>query len=689
VPPIADASGLPPSVDRVDAALRADPAYQESGFAVADGPIGSYFVARGGVRAFGPPVSHAFPLLGSQVQIFRDHLLKVEPSGAVTTVDLFALGAIPFRNVGGRIMPEVDQALLATAPRPGTAEYGDQVKAFIRANAPDQWEGLPVGFHQAFLSTVPAENALPHDGDRALLPLFSLEVWGVPVSRPMRDAQNPDDVLLRWERGVMVWSRQSGIVTAVPLGEAFKAVLTGQGLDAERAAAAIGSPFLLQLSPASPDGVARPDELPDTVLANAFSPGSAAVNAAQLTNQYPQYPTPTMTLAPFPPSMNLTPTPTLNPFQPTPTLNPFQPTPLPGSMPGAPPLPGSVPGSIPGVPPQTGAPPLPGGMTTSGAPVQSGQATSDPCYGDEQITYSPEVPRVGNEVLVAVTSSRPHPYGRLAGTERTTFVRERPGQRGYVWEWTITLSYPGLHEYTFYVDSTIPCQKIQLTVRQQLATRTATPLPTPTPWGFDNGNGNSNNNGNTNDNFSTNDNFNSGVAPFINPSDYINRGDYANCNWFQSQAQAQSVLALDPRDPNQLDTENGESRDGVACRNYSGYPFPNDRNESPIATPVAAATQGPTATSGPTSTPQAFDPNTYLGQGDRYGCIDFASQAQAQAVLRTGFQNRRGDENKLDISSAQSQTTPDGVACNSQWDAPEWAASFFFPEPHDLTPVPR
>ena len=44
--------------------------FPETGFAVADGPIGSYFAARGGVRTFGPPISNAFPLLGSTVQIF-------------------------------------------------------------------------------------------------------------------------------------------------------------------------------------------------------------------------------------------------------------------------------------------------------------------------------------------------------------------------------------------------------------------------------------------------------------------------------------------------------------------------------------------------------------------------------------------------------------------------------------------
>jgi hypothetical protein len=124
---------------------------------------------------------------------------------------------------------------------------------------------------------------------------------------------------------------------------------------------------------------------------------------------------------------------------------------------------------------------LQGGAIVSGAasPVAGG---SDPCYGDELISFSPEQPRVGNELLIVVTSAHPHPYGRLTGTEPTRFMRERPGQRGYVWEWTVQPSYPGQHEYTFYVDSTVPCQKAPIRVMQSLATRTPTPTKTATPW---------------------------------------------------------------------------------------------------------------------------------------------------------------------------------------------------------------
>src|SRR5207253_2400809 len=131
--------------------------------------------------------------------IFRDFVLKVDSNGAVSTVNLFDMGGIPFRNIGGRIIPEADQAMTASAPAPGTPEYEARVQQFLRANAPDQWDGAAVGFYQAFIGTVQYEDAFPNGGERSLLAGFDREVWGLPVSRPVRDAENPDVVLLRWE----------------------------------------------------------------------------------------------------------------------------------------------------------------------------------------------------------------------------------------------------------------------------------------------------------------------------------------------------------------------------------------------------------------------------------------------------------------------------------------------------------
>jgi hypothetical protein len=49
-----------------------------------------------------------------------------------------------------------------------------------------------------------------------------------------------------------------------------------------------------------------------------------------------------------------------------------------------------------------------------------------------------------------------------------------------------------------------------------------------------------------------------------------------------------------------------------------------------------------------------FDPTGYIGQGDAYNCPHFASQADAQAVLRAD----PSDPNRLDADN-------DGIACES------------------------
>ena len=82
---------------------------------------------------------------------------------------------------------------------------------------------------------------------------------------------------------------------------------------------------------------------------------------------------------------------------------------------------------------------------------------------------------------------------------------------------------------------------------------------------------------------------------------------------------------------------------------------------APTATPVPIPTPAPTATAIPT-----IEPADYLGQGDAYNCDDFATQAQAQAVLRADL----SDPNRLDGNR-------DGVACTDR------------PAPKDLTPVAR
>ena len=57
----------------------------------------------------------------------------------------------------------------------------------------------------------------------------------------------------------------------------------------------------------------------------------------------------------------------------------------------------------------------------------------------------------------------------------------------------------------------------------------------------------------------------------------------------------------------------------------------------------------------PATTSRTFDATQYVGQGNRYNCKDFRSQANAQAVLRAD----PTDPNRLDGDK-------DGIACESR-----------------------
>lgn len=82
-----------------------------------------------------------------------------------------------------------------------------------------------------------------------------------------------------------------------------------------------------------------------------------------------------------------------------------------------------------------------------------------------------------------------------------------------------------------------------------------------------------------------------------------------------------------------------------------------------VAAALAALVAFPAAAQ---ETSPAFDPTPFIGQGDIANCPDFASQADAQAVLRAD----PTDPNKLDADK-------DGIACETR------------PNPKDLEPVAR
>ena len=93
-----------------------------------------------------------------------------------------------------------------------------------------------------------------------------------------------------------------------------------------------------------------------------------------------------------------------------------------------------------------------------------------------------------------------------------------------------------------------------------------------------------------------------------------------------------------------------------------------DQAPAALPAPELTAPETPASPAVPAAhaPPSGFDPTRYIGQGDRYNCSAFASQADAQAVLRADPR----DPNRLDGDR-------DGIACESNRG------------PEDLSPVAR
>lgn len=158
-------------------------------------------------------------------------------------------------------------------------------------------------------------------------------------------------------------------------------------------------------------------------------------------------------------------------------------------------------------------------------------------------------------------------------------------------------------------------------------------------------------------------------APF-DAKGYTIHGDAYDCVDFASQADAQAVLRQDPQDPDDLDPDH----DGIACpllgdprdttlvkARLAGFKCPPVHTRNPLIRALGTDMRSARCP----QRARRFDPGFYFqGAVDGWDCSQFASQADAQAVLRYG----PSDPNKLDGDG-------DGIACPG------------LPAPKDLTPV--
>jgi N-acetylmuramoyl-L-alanine amidase len=247
--------------------------FPQTGYRVGEDAFWNYFRVRGGVRNFGYPVSNVFMLDGMKVQIFQRQILQLRPDGGVQTMNILDQGMLAYTHINGSTFPAPDPSVIAQSPKPDAPDYLAKTLDFVRAMAPDTFEGEPVNFAKTFFASVTAQDAYPNgvpDGADALLPYFNLEIWGLPTSKPARDPTNPNFIYQRFQRGIMHYDKTCGCTQGLLLADYVKALLTGQNLPPDLASEAKGSKLALQFKPGAPLSLARPNDLPGSDLTNAF-----------------------------------------------------------------------------------------------------------------------------------------------------------------------------------------------------------------------------------------------------------------------------------------------------------------------------------------------------------------------------------------------------------------------------------
>ncbi len=265
-----------------------------TGFAIDNDTIWNYFNRRGGVNSFGCPTSRTFNFQGFTVQFFQRRIIQLDQNGAPRLLNVLDPENMPYASFNGAVVPAA--GLPGASPNPA-----DQAAmlAYVKANVPDTFNGLPVNFYQTFNSTVSAGVAFPTGGDAGLLPGFNLEMWGLPTSPPAFDPNNHNFVYQRFQRGIMHFRADCNCTEGMLLTDYFKDILTKQpSMPGDLAQEAQSNPLLGQYadSPAftpaplaSPTPTGQPIGSPTSVTPVA-TPVSLTPIASPITSGNPSPP---------------------------------------------------------------------------------------------------------------------------------------------------------------------------------------------------------------------------------------------------------------------------------------------------------------------------------------------------------------------------------------------------------------
>jgi hypothetical protein len=142
---------------------------------------------------------------------------------------------MPYTRINGSTFPAPDPAVVGQTPNVTDPDYATKIIQFTHDNAPDDFQGNAVNFFQTFSTTVTYDDAFPNgDGSDSLIPLFNLQIWGAPTSKPAADPSNNNFIYLRFQRGIMHYDKGCNCTQGLLLADYLKSVLTRQYQPATR-----------------------------------------------------------------------------------------------------------------------------------------------------------------------------------------------------------------------------------------------------------------------------------------------------------------------------------------------------------------------------------------------------------------------------------------------------------------------
>lgn len=270
----------PPAPPAAPALAHDDRYFPATGFRLDNDAIWAFFQSHGGEAVLGEPQSRIFVLWGCPVQIFALRVVQACPGVDVQLLPFLASAYLPVTEDGDQLLPAPDPSLSAAAPPVDDPSYVTDVVAFLRAQVPDTFEDQPVNFLRSYVGVVRGGEEPPAEDDPTLGQ--ALADWGLPLSLPTPDPQQPQYVYQRFQRALMAYDSTTKTTQTLPLGVLLREALLDAADLPNNTREELGqlspdgvdpSPYLAQYCPAATMFVCRPHWLWLTDLTSAFAEG--------------------------------------------------------------------------------------------------------------------------------------------------------------------------------------------------------------------------------------------------------------------------------------------------------------------------------------------------------------------------------------------------------------------------------